>query len=178
MNKNEWFELFTKVFNTGPSRIDYLMLAITTISSLGVVVTGIFTFLAARAARDAVKANITIYNDDKRERELLLSPIFEVQNAGFGVDTSFDLVNVNIQHPVSITSIGLNIEEKIFTTKKVSNNVMKFNIEKYHMNEQELLLITLFYTALNHRRYKITLNVRRDTSTIFIDNITTHLIEN
>lgn len=177
MSQKEWLELFTEFFSANPSETDYLMLIITTISSLGVVVTGIFTFLAARSARAAVKTSIDIYADDKKERELLLMPIFEIQNANFGFDTRFELININKQHPVSITSFGINTGGNEFKTERHSDNMVKMTLENYQMKEQQSIIISLYYTALNHRMYMTKLTARRDSKTIFIDNMETKQIE-
>lgn len=175
MSKENWVEVLNDI--NAKDWSDWTTFIISIVTSILLLITVVYTAKAAKAAKDAVDTSLEIYTDDKKEKELMLRPIFEIRNAGFGADTNFDLANVNIQHPISITSFGLSTGKNKIKTEKVSHDVVKMKLEKFEMKDQQTLLITLNYTALNHRFYKTTLKVRRDNGTIFIDQINTQMLE-
>lgn len=175
MTKKDWIDVI-RTIQDQPDVMDYISFGMAILSTVAIIATGYFTLMAARASREAVKITVKIFNNEKSEKELMLMPILEFQKVVFSNETKFNLVNINELYPVSFTSFGFAIGHNSFATERETSNLVKVNL-KYHMEQDETLLVTVNFTALNHKNYKASLKIRRDYTGLFIDDYDIILME-
>lgn len=164
MTKQDWIELVN--LTTQKDWLDWIVVIISIASPLITFFAVIYAAKSAKAAKDAVEITKQINKDATSERELLRLPIFELQNAIFSSKLNFDLVNINIPYPVSITNFGAAYK---LDTKKMNNHLVKVEMEHF-LEEGKTILMTLYFTTLSQDKYKVNLKMRRDHNSLFIDD--------
>lgn len=167
MTKQDWIEMVN--LTTQKDWLDWIVIIISIASPLITLFAVVYAAKSAKSAKDAIEITKQINEDAKSERELLRLPIFELQNVVFYSKLTFDLVNINVPYPVSITNFGAALGNKKLDTKKINNHLVKVEME-HSLEEGKSILMTLNFTTLSHDKYKIKFNMRRDNNTLFIDD--------